>query len=65
MCNPYVIMERNSMAYRMGICRNIFDVVLAAAAHYKADHDITLTLVALVLLLASYFFGKEIRPMYR
>lgn len=42
-----------------------FDVVLAAAAHYKADHDITLTLVALALLLASYFFGKEVRPMYR
>lgn len=42
-----------------------FDVALAAAAHYKADQDITLTLVALVFVLASYFFGKEVRPMYR
>lgn len=42
-----------------------FDVVLATAAHYKADQDITLTLVALVLVLASYFFGKEVRPMYQ
>lgn len=42
-----------------------FDVVLAAAAHYEAAQDITLTLVGLILLLGSYFFGKEVRPMYR
>lgn len=42
-----------------------FDVVLAALAHYHAQDDITLPLVALVLLLISYFFGKEVRPMYR
>ena len=41
------------------------DVALAAAAHYNADQDITLTLVTTVLVLASYFFGKEVRPMYR
>jgi hypothetical protein len=41
-----------------------FDVVLAAMAHYHAGDSITFTLVALVLLLISYFFGKEVRPMY-
>ena len=41
------------------------DVVLAAAAHYNADQDITPTLVATVVVLTSYFFGKEVRPMYR
>ena len=41
------------------------DVVLAAAAHYNADQDITFTLVAIVFVLISYFFGKEVRPMYR
>lgn len=41
-----------------------FDVVLAAMAHYYAGDDITFTLVALVLLILSYFFGKEVRPMY-
>ena len=42
-----------------------FDVVMAAAAHHYADQDITQALVTLVLLLVSYFFGKEVRPMYR
>lgn len=42
-----------------------FDVVLAAMAHYHADDDITFTLIALVLLILSYFFGKEVRPMYQ
>ncbi len=42
-----------------------FDVVLAATAHHYAGDDITQTLVALILLLISYFFGKEVRPMYR
>jgi len=42
-----------------------FDVVLAAVAHNHADEDITLTLVALLLVVVSYFFGKEVRPMYR
>lgn len=41
-----------------------FDVVLAAMAHHHADDSITFTLIALILLLISYFFGKEVRPMY-
>jgi len=41
-----------------------FDVVLAAAAHANAEQSVTLSLIALVLLLLSYFFGKEVRPMY-
>ena len=41
-----------------------FDVVLAAAAHAHADQSVTLSLTAAVLLLVSYFFGKEVRPMY-
>ena len=41
-----------------------FDVVLAAAAHHHAGDDITFTLIAMVLLVVSYFFGKEVRPMY-
>ena len=39
-------------------------VVLAAMAHHHADDSITFTLIALILLLISYFFGKEVRPMY-
>lgn len=41
-----------------------FDIVLAAMAHNHANDDITFTLIALVLLVLSYFFGKEVRPMY-
>lgn len=40
------------------------DIALAATAHYNAGHDITQTLVGLVLVLVSYFFAKEVRPMY-
>lgn len=42
-----------------------FDVVLATLAHHHANDDLTFTLVALILLVLSYFFGKEVRPMYR
>lgn len=38
-----------------------FDLVLAFTAHYKAGDDVTLTLIAMVGLLLSYFFGKEVR----
>ncbi len=41
------------------------DITLAAAAHYYAGHDITQALIGLILVLVSYFFGKEVRPMYR
>ena len=43
----------------------IFDVVLAALAHYNAGQDITLTLTAIVFALVSYFLGKQVRPMYQ
>ena len=39
-----------------------FDLVLATTAHYMAnDGGMTTTLIALVALLISYFFGKEVR----
>lgn len=39
-----------------------FDFVLAFFAHYHADDGgITLPLLGLVVLLISYFFGKELR----
>lgn len=38
-----------------------FDVTLAFFAHYSAQDDVTLTLVAMLLLLVSYFFGKTVR----
>lgn len=41
------------------------DVILAAAAHHNAGEDITQALIGAVLVLISYFFGKEVRPMYR
>ena len=44
--------------------RIIFDVVLAALAHYNAGQDITLTLTAIVFAFVSYFLGKQVRPMY-
>lgn len=42
-----------------------FNVVLATLAHHYTGDTITQTLVALILLILSYFFGKEVRPMYR
>ena len=42
-----------------------FNVILATAAHYTAGDNITQTLLTLIMLLLSYFFGKEVRPMYR
>ena len=39
-----------------------FDVVLAFFAHYFAKDDVTFTLVAIILILVSYFFGKVVRP---
>ena len=42
-----------------------FNIILATAAHNAAGESITQTLIALIILLISYFFGKEVRPMYR
>ena len=39
-----------------------FDVVLAFFAHYFAQDDVTFTLVGIILILLSYFFGKTVRP---
>ena len=40
-----------------------FDFVLAFFAHYLAgETESTLPLIAIVLLLVSYFFGKVVRP---
>jgi len=38
-----------------------FDVILAFFAHYFAEHDINFTLIGLILILTSYFFGKVAR----
>ncbi len=38
-----------------------FDVVLAFFAHQQAGHDVTQTLVTMILILVSYFFGKVVR----
>lgn len=37
------------------------DSTLAFFAHYVAQQSLTLTLVAMIALLTSYFFGKEVR----
>jgi len=40
-----------------------FDLVLASFAHYRlGDPNLTLTLLGIVFLLVSYFFGKIVRP---
>lgn len=38
-----------------------FDVVFAFFAHQQAGHDVTQTLVTMILILVSYFFGKVVR----
>ena len=38
-----------------------FDVVLAFFAHYTAGDSVSFTLITMIALLVSYFFGKEIR----
>lgn len=38
-----------------------FNVVLAFFAHQQAGEDVTQTLVTLILVLLSYFFGKVVR----
>ncbi len=39
-----------------------FDLVLAFFAHHLEDQSVTLTLLGMVSLLVSYFFGKLVRP---
>ncbi|MDX1782523.1 MAG: DoxX family protein [Aequorivita vladivostokensis] len=40
-----------------------FDLVLASFAHYSlGDPNLTLTLLGILFLLISYFFGKIVRP---
>jgi hypothetical protein len=40
-----------------------FDLVLASFAHYRlGDPNLTLTLLGILFLLVSYFFGKIVRP---
>lgn len=38
-----------------------FDVILATTAHYYAGHAIGLSVLAIPLVLASYFLGKTVR----
>ncbi len=38
-----------------------FDVTFAFFAHQQAGHDVTQTLVTMILVLVSYFFGKVVR----
>jgi hypothetical protein len=39
-----------------------FDMVLATLAHYQAnDGGMTLSLIGIIMLLISYFFGKVVR----
>lgn len=38
-----------------------FDITLAFFAHQVLDESVTFTLTAMVFLLLSYFFGKEVR----
>lgn len=40
-----------------------FDIVLAFFAHYFAGDSTTFTLMAMIFLLTSYFFGKSVRPI--
>ena len=37
------------------------DITLAFFAHYIAGQSVSLTLIAMIALLTSYFFGKEVR----
>lgn len=37
------------------------DITLAFFAHYVAGQSLTLVLITMITLLASYFFGKEVR----
>jgi len=40
-----------------------FDLVLASFAHYRlGDSSLTITLLGILFLLVSYFFGKTVRP---
>lgn len=38
-----------------------FDVILASVAHYMVDHGFGLSVLAIPLILISYFLGKQIR----
>lgn len=48
----------------MGLCRTLlFNIALAFFAHLMADDGEQIgALIAMVLLLSSYFLGKKIRP---
>lgn len=56
-----VLWRKSSWLTEWAYAGFFFDVTLALFAHQQAGHDVTQTLVTMILILVSYFFGKVVR----
>ncbi len=56
-----ILWRKNNWLTEWAYAGFAIDIVLAFFAHYMAGQSLTLTLIAMIVLLTSYFFGKEVR----
>ncbi len=59
-----ILWRKNSWLTEWAYAGIFFDIVLAFFAHYFAGDSTTFTLLAIIFLLISYFFGKTVRPLH-
>jgi hypothetical protein len=57
-----ILWRKNQWLTEWAYAGLFFDLSLACLAHYySGDPEITLTLIGIIVLLISYFFGKVVR----
>lgn len=56
-----VLWRKSSWLTEWAYAGFFFDIVLAFFAHQQAGDDVTQTLLVMILVLVSYFFGKVVR----
>lgn len=58
----FILLRKPKWVMEWAYAGLFFDLVLASFAHYALDDPtMTLPLIAIILLLTSYFFGKTVR----
>lgn len=58
----FILLRKPKWVMEWAYAGLFFDLVLASFAHYRlGDPDLTLTLLGILFLLLSYFFGKTVR----
>lgn len=59
----FILLRKPKWVMEWAYAGLFFDLVLASFAHYRlGDANLTLTLLGIIFLLTSYFFGKTVRP---